>query len=58
MKEEGKKEEKRVYHWSTKVHFGMKRNNYKGQEKPVALPKDSKRMTSSFISLMLLPYDP
>lgn len=57
--EGGRKEgRKRVGHWSTKVSFGMKRSNDKGEEKPVALPRDSKRMTSSFISLMLLPYDP
>lgn len=58
MKEEGKEEEKRVDHWSTEVPFGMKRSNDKGEKKPVALPKDSKRVTSSFTSLMLLPYDP
>ena len=57
MKEEGKKEEKKVDHWSTEVPFWMKRSNDKGEKKPVALSKDSKRVTSSFTSLMLLPCD-
>lgn len=53
-----KEEEKRLDHWSTEVPFGMKRSNDKGEKKPVALPEDSKRVTSSFTFLMLLPYDP